>query len=205
MKTQQKTRKTWILTAALLGMWSALYGCGVRGGDELSKSEAVQVEAALTSSTTDAQQAANEQVKAFKEALEQQQTIPAGSWVSGTLESFTIQGSVTNPNGGTASVTGTGSYKENKFTLSLVVTFQDWISKGLTLNGAMTVNFTLTADGKVESETTVAGTLKVKGLNARTPNLEVPVVVDIKIATSGLSADTCGTIATIPVGKGACS
>lgn len=173
----------------------AFAGCG--GGSEGGGLNETQ-SSALSSSITSLASAAQASVSAEFSVPDSKEN----QWVSGTKESFTISGTVSNPNGtGSAEVKGTGSASGEGFQMETTITLTDWTKDDMTVSGSLTSTLTVTTMTPVSSSMTLSGSLKVD-TGGRFP---LTVKVDIQVKTEGSEATVCGKIGTISVGTGACS
>lgn len=120
--------------------------------------------------------------------------------VTGTISSFQVSGTVSNPSGeGTATISGSGGKKTTGWGVTLTITFSGWEANGLTINGPLDVSYAITSLVPVKMSLTVKGTPQ-----ATIGKLTVPVVVDVKVEVNGKTTTACGTVAGNPVGSGAC-
>jgi hypothetical protein len=147
-------------------------GCGE---EKLSQQEASQVFGAAA--------AAAGQVQASVWAGMAQQPAGADSIeVNGFVyewdeSSFSFTGTVNSPEGGSAAVVGTGSYDEaaDYATFDFEMTFNGWVSQGLTLDGVLSLSFeggqqyfkltyagNVDASGQVDGNATFALTVEYK-------------------------------------------
>ena len=126
---------------------------GACGGSSLSQEDAGKVYAA-------ASVAASQAMVAVSQALAQNQADTAGDAITWDGENFTISNlEVSNSQGsGTAVVNGSGT----KTSWNLTITFQDWESQGITLNGELTWEITANSSGSPES-LSYKGSLTVSG------------------------------------------
>lgn len=164
-------------------------GCGGEGG------EATDAEQTATAALTVSGQAEG-QIFAELPAL------PSGAgWVQGTLQSFTISGTLTSPAGGTATVAGAGGESSTGYAMQLSITFDDWVSSatGQLLNGTLSSTYQVTTLAPRSFSMTVSGTVMVGAKPA------IPVKVDLQVTVTKGQLTYCGTVAGQPVGSGPCA
>jgi hypothetical protein len=124
-------------------------------------------------------------------------------WFSGTLASFTIDGTVTNPDGsGTAEIAGTGGKKTGGWGVTLTITFIQWeVNSEIVINGPLTVDYTISSLSPVAMTLTVTGTVMATIDKIPVP---LPAAVDVLVTVAGSTTTVCGTVAGFEVGSGAC-
>lgn len=200
-------QKWWIRLSlvVLAGIMVTATGCSGVGGD-LDSTQAATVSTAMVDASSTIQSQVTLQINQWREVVDKNGK-PTGSWVTGTIEKFSVQGTVTNPKGGSAEVTGQGSYATRDFSVSMQVTLADWAYGSLSISGTITSAVEVKAGGvgAVSTKTTVEGMLMVKGLNTKLPNLAVPVKISIKVETTGTGVTVCGEVAGHIIGIGKCS
>lgn len=124
-------------------------------------------------------------------------------WFSGTLTNFTINGTVTNQQGGgTAEVTGTGGKKTGGWGVTLTITFKQWeVNSEIVINGPLTLDYSLSSLSPLAMELTVKGTVMATIDKIPVP---LPAAVDVRVTVAGSTTTVCGNVAGYPVGAGAC-
>lgn len=193
-----------LLCVGLSWTWA---GCSSGGGVE-DASQAATISAAMVDASSSVQSEVTVQINQWRATVNQNPK-PTHAWVTGTLQEFQVKGTVTNPKGGgTAEVSGQGSYATQDLSVSMQMTLTDWVHGSLTISGTITSTVELKTSGGVggtSSKTSVKGALLVKGLNSRLPNVAVPVTIQIDVQTSGASVTVCGQVGAYTVGVGKCS
>lgn len=191
----------------LMGVSIASLGCSGASSD-VDALQASQVSSAMVVASTEVQSQVTVQLKQWREIVAQNGK-PTSPWVTGTLNSFQVQGSVTNPKGGgTAVVKGSGSYATTDLSVTMQVIFTDWAHGTLTITGTITtsveVKTTGVGAGGVSTKTTVKGSLVVKGLDTKIPNIPVVLNIDLSVQTTGSNVAVCGKVANYSINAATC-
>jgi hypothetical protein len=120
--------------------------------------------------------------------------------VNGTPQSFTISGTLTSPEGGTAAVTGSGGKSSTGYEMQLSITFNNWVSvqTGYLFNGTLNSTYQVQTIAPRSFTMTMSGTLMVGEKAA------IPVKVDLKVTVTKGQVSYCGIVAGVPVGNGPC-
>ncbi len=193
-----------VIAVALL-----VVGCGmppeVKDNPTISSSEAAMLSTALIQPTSSIQKLVIAELAKLQDPSRSKETATS-SWIKQSLEIFTIEHTVDNPEGsGSIDVTGQGGYRDKTFTLKLKLNFHAWEVDQLEISGAINMDFQLSALGALLTQTTLRGTLKVKGLLQAQPELEIPVQIALDVTTHNTEVTACGSVAGVPVQKGACT
>ncbi|TNE47391.1 MAG: hypothetical protein EP343_19645 [Deltaproteobacteria bacterium] len=193
-----------VIAAALL-----VVGCGmppeVKDSPTVSSSEAAMLSNALIQPTSSVQKLVIAELAKLQDPTRSKET-GASTWIKQSLEIFTMEHTVNNPEGsGSIDVTGNGGYRDKTFTLKLQLDFHAWEVDQLEISGTIHMDFQLSASGALLTKTTLQGTLKVKGLLQAQPDLEIPVQVSLEVTTHNTEVTACGSVAGVPVQKGTCS
>ena len=123
----------------------------------------------------------------------------AGTWLTpkGSGQ-YTVSGTQTNPQGGTATVTGTASKNGTAWKMDLTITFKDWNgSTGVTINGDLNLSYDITSLTAYKIKIVYTGALTVAGAGLTS--------FDMTITFNGpTSYSVCGTVGGYPVNQGNC-
>lgn len=165
-----------------LGLFLA--ACGGSGGslDQAGASKAMG--AAMTAAGT-------VQGQVMSQVMTLKSDTPSGGLVSGTQSSFTINGTVNSPAGGSVDVKGSGSRTTNSWKWDIDFTFKGWKDQAqqITLDGTLKLSYDLASLAPPNGTVKYVGDVSVTGAVSGT------ATYDLTIKYSGAGAySMCGTV-----------
>ncbi|RJO69398.1 MAG: hypothetical protein C4523_06440 [Myxococcales bacterium] len=177
-------KKSLMLVSAILALFFAV-ACGDdSGGSDFTQEDAGKVYTAVFT----------EVAKVQTEVFTGLGSAPMGRLMQSDFtfeEDGSFSGSYENPQGGSAAIEGSGSYSEDSFSFEFTITFTDYVSGDITLNGSITYSF----EGAASSYTgTYSGSIDVTGAVEGTAEFDLTYSVD------GASITIEGTVAGQEVG-----
>lgn len=175
-----------VLSIIALSALSLATACG-GGSEDLTKSEAGKVQAAVYGSAMTISTSA-------QAGIAQAQASKADSIsVNGTDYTYEIttngvsfQFTATSAEGGTASVTGEGSFEDGAYAYELTINYSAFTAEGISLTGDITMSFS--GDG-AQYSFSLSGTVEASGKVVGTADL------DLEVTASQTGATVKGTVA----------